>query len=64
MQQDRMMQAIGRIERALARLETADFKGPCGGAESADLQIRHDRLRHETKATINQIDHLIQLVKD
>jgi hypothetical protein len=64
MQQDRMMRAIGRIERALARLETADFKESSDNAESTDLQIRHDRLRHETKATISQIDHLLKLVKD
>jgi hypothetical protein len=64
MQQDRMMQAIGRIERALAKLETADFKGSGDNATSTDLQIRHDKLRHETEATISQIDHLIQLVRD
>jgi hypothetical protein len=64
MQQDRMMQAIGRIERALAKLETADFKGSEDNATSTDLQIRHDKLRHETEATISQIDRLLQLVKD
>jgi hypothetical protein len=58
------MQAIGRIERALAKLETRDFKGSGDNAASTDLQIRHDKLRHETEATISQIDRLLQLVKD
>jgi hypothetical protein len=64
MQQDRMMQAIGRIERALARLELVDFKASRDSAESADLRLRHDRLRHETEATISHIDHLLHMVKD
>ena len=64
MPQDRMMQAIGRIERALGRLETVDLKSPIQSAESSDLQQRHDRLRQETQAAIGDLDHLLSLVKD
>jgi hypothetical protein len=64
MPQDRMMQAIGRIERALGRLETVDLKSPIQSAEPSDLQQRHDRLRQETQAAIGDLDHLLSLVKD
>ena len=64
MPQDRMMQAIGRIERALGRLETVDLKSPIQSAEPSDLQKRHDRLRQETQAAIGDLDHLLSLVKD
>lgn len=64
MPQDRMMQAIGRIERALGRLETVDLDTPRQSDEPSDLQQRHDRLRQETQAAIGELDHLLQLVKD
>ena len=64
MPQDRMMQAIGRIERALGRLEMVDLKSPIQSAERSDLQQRHDRLRQETQAAIGDLDHLLSLVKD
>ena len=64
MPQDRMMQAIGRIERALGRLETVDFRASKQSAEPSDLQQRHERLRQETQAAIGDLDHLLQLVKD
>ena len=64
MPQDRMMQAIGRIERALGRLETVDFSALKQSAEPSDLQQRHERLRQETQAAIGDLDHLLQLVKD
>lgn len=63
MPQDRMMQAIGRIERALGRLETVDLKSPIQSSEPSDLQQRHDRLRQETQAAIGDLDHLLSLVK-
>ena len=64
MPQDRMMQAIGRIERALGRLETVDLKSPKQSAEPSDLQQRHNRLREETQAAIGELDHLLRQVKD
>jgi hypothetical protein len=64
MPQDRMMQAIGRIERALMRLETVELGASKHAAEPSDLQHRHDRLRRETQAAIGDLDHLLQLVKD
>jgi hypothetical protein len=63
MLQDRMMQAIGRIERALGRLETLDLSAQKLSAEPSDLQQRHDRLRQETQAAVNDLDHLLSLVK-
>lgn len=64
MPQDRMMQAIGRIERALGRLEMVNLEPPKQSAEPSDLQQRHDRLRQETQAAIGDLDHLLSLVKD
>ena len=64
MPQDRMMQAICRIERALGRLEMIDLKGTAQLAEPSDLQLRHDRLRQEAQAAIGDIDNLLSLVKD
>ena len=64
MPQDRMMQAIGRIERALGRLETVDVVTPAQSVEPSDLQQRHERLRQETQAAIGDLDHLLSLVKD
>ncbi len=64
MPQDRMMQAIGRIERALGRLETVELSSPKQSSEPSDLQQRHHRLRQETQAAIGDLDHLLSLVKD
>lgn len=64
MPQDRMMQAIGRIERALGRLEVVDFNTQRHTTAPSDLQQRHDRLRQETQAAIGELDHLLSLVKD
>lgn len=64
MPQDRMMQAIGRIERALGRLETVDLKSPIQSTDPSDLQQRHALLRQETQAAIGELDHLLSLVKD
>lgn len=65
MPQDRMMQAIGRIERAVARLEAVNVgmvtKAPLA---NTDLQQRYDHLRTETQAAIGEIDQLLSLVKD
>jgi hypothetical protein len=59
MSQDRMMQAIGRIERALARLEKIDVAHPPATPESGDLQRRYEKLRAETQAAIGAMDSLL-----
>lgn len=59
MPQDRMMQAIGRIERALARLESAGLANASTSPENGDLQRRYDRLRTETKAVVDAMDALL-----
>ncbi len=59
MPQDRMMQAIGRIERALARLESAGLANANASPENGDLQRRYDRLRSETQAVVGAMDALL-----
>lgn len=63
MLQDRMMQAIGRIERALGRLEAVELSPSKQSAEGSDLQQRHDQLRQETQVAIGELDHLLALVR-
>lgn len=59
MQNDRMMQAIGRMEHALARLEQWSKTASPAPAADTDLLARHERLRQETKAALTGIDNLI-----
>jgi hypothetical protein len=63
MPHDRMLNAIGRMESALARLEAIDMSRPQFSADTLDLQHRHDRLRQEATATLADIDRLINQVK-
>lgn len=60
MPHDRMMQAIGRIERALGRLETIKFPSSGDDQEMSALQDRYNRLREETRNAILAIDKLIE----
>jgi hypothetical protein len=55
MAQERLILAIGRIERALTRLE--NVKIPV--ADESDLSIRHEALKSETRAAIRDIDILL-----
>ncbi len=62
MSNERTILAIGRIERALSKLE--QYRPPLAqsGAtqtEASDLQIRHERLKSEAKTAIAQIDRLL-----
>lgn len=59
MPQDRMMQSIGRIERALARLEGAGLANAHTLPDNGDLQRRYDRLRAETQAAVGAMDALL-----
>ncbi len=57
------MQAIGRIERALARIETAATKtpepAPRDKGELRQLQEVHHALRGKVEGAISQIDRLL-----
>ena len=58
MAQQQLIMAIGRIERALSRLEQVPMQAPVGDGNS-ELFARHERLKAETRAAINEIDDLI-----
>ena len=58
MTQERIIMAIGRIERALARAENAWRDRP-QTADSSDLARRHEALREETRRAIGDIDDLL-----
>lgn len=58
MTEQQMMQAIGRIERALSRLERADFSRQNTQLDS-QLADRHDRLKAAAQAALNDIDQLL-----
>jgi hypothetical protein len=55
MAQERLILAIGRIERALSRLETV--KVTAGG--DTELRSRHEALKSEARAAIRDIDALL-----
>jgi hypothetical protein len=58
MTQQRLIQAIGRIERALSRLERAPAR-PENGVDDNDLLARHEKLKSETRAAIADIDQIL-----
>lgn len=62
MADEKAMQALGRIERALARIETAADKArnqPRGDGELVELRRVHQGLRGKVEGAIAQIDRLI-----
>lgn len=64
MTQDRLIEAIGRIERALSRIERTDLsvRNASSNMQSdkdLDLIARHENLKAETAAAIHEIDMLI-----
>ena len=64
MAQERLIVAIGRIERALSRLEQVDLSiGATSGNNlpETDLALvaRHEKLKAETRTAILEIDALI-----
>lgn len=63
MSNDRMMQAIGRIERALARLEIIGPRRAESPAGDPGLAARHEKLKAETRSAIGEIDRLLAEVK-
>jgi hypothetical protein len=58
MTQQRLIQAIGRVERALSRLEQAPVKAN-GAADDNALMARHHQLKAETQAAIKDIDRIL-----
>jgi hypothetical protein len=63
MADDRAMEAIGRIERALARIEAAAAKrpepAPRDDSELRQLREVHQALRGKVEGAIGQIDRLL-----
>ncbi|MEH6756503.1 MAG: hypothetical protein V7676_03210 [Parasphingorhabdus sp.] len=58
MENERVILAIGRIERALSRIETAKETSSNQVADAA-MQKRHAALKDEMKQAIHTIDGLI-----
>ena len=63
MADDRAMEAIGRIERALTRIEAAAAKqpepAPRDDSELRQLRDVHQALRGKVEGAIDQIDRLL-----
>jgi len=59
MSQERLILAIGRMERALSRLEQVQIPSSIGSATDDGLADRHERLKAEARAAISDIDGLI-----
>jgi hypothetical protein len=57
MSNERTILAIGRIERALSKLEQYRPPSPSSGAEN--LQLKHDRFKTEVQNAIAEIDRLL-----
>jgi hypothetical protein len=60
----RALDAVRRIERAVARIEAAAARpAPAdgnGGEDFARLREAHDTLRRQVAGAIGQIDHMIE----
>jgi len=53
----RLIVAIGRVERALSRLERLPDR-PSTGADD-ELMVRHEKLKAETREAIKEIDDIL-----
>ena len=58
MAQQQLIMAIGRVERALSRIEQAPHPTATAGSDS-ELLAKHERLKSQTKAAIADLDQLI-----
>jgi hypothetical protein len=56
---DRLIIAIGRLDRALTRLESVAAQEREPAADSGDLAQRHERLRERTREAVDALDRLI-----
>jgi hypothetical protein len=67
MADQRALDAIRRVEQALARIESASSRPPLPAAASANLdEVRklreaHETLRRRVAGAIGQIDHMIEI---
>ena len=61
MSSERALQAVERIERALARIEAASGRAPGSGDDGKLRQLRetHRALRNQVEGAIAQIDRLL-----
>jgi hypothetical protein len=57
MAQEQLMTAIGRIERAISKLEQVQL--PVASSGNQDLQLRYDALKSATEQAVADIDRLI-----
>ena len=64
MEQDRIQQALARIEAAASRIERAATPSPARPATNpdADLVRRHEALKREAWAALAEIDTLIEAI--
>ncbi|HET9429285.1 MAG TPA: hypothetical protein VFO69_13080 [Allosphingosinicella sp.] len=64
MADQRVLAAVRRIERALARVEAAESRPApaiaADGAEMEKLRMAHEQLRRQVNGAIGHIDQLIQ----
>jgi hypothetical protein len=58
MAQPQLIMAIGRIERALSRIEQAPPRSINVG-DATKLQAKHEQLKAETRAAIADLDELL-----
>lgn len=58
MVEERFIIAVGRIERALSRIEQMQF--PQSASPDAELSERHQRLKAETQAAIKDLDVILK----
>ena len=58
MAQPQLIMAIGRIERALSRIEQAPRPAVTMGADS-EVLAKHERLKSETRAALADLDQLL-----
>ena len=57
MAQQQLIEAIGRLERAVSRLERAKF--PLAGAPDRQLEQRYSALKSATEQAVAEIDRLL-----
>ncbi len=57
MAQDQLITAIGRIERAISKLEQVRL--PTANDSNDDLKLRYDALKSATEQAVAEIDRLI-----
>ena len=58
MAEQQLIIAIGRIERALSRIEQAP-RPSAGTPDGSELLAKHEQLKTETRAAIVDLDRLI-----